>query len=350
MEQPPQNDVQVMVPADSTTPDIAAIEQSFLPYSLCLSVRTFCLSVGALHGIVTFIFFIFALTTSDKPRIINPISQTVGAWVERNDSIGGAPNTGAFLDQDKCPLMDARRARVEDFFVQPVSLHYGTIDTRWVIVFFHALSCVFQIVSALPKDAYMKQLNDGKAELSHFVEYSFSASLMMLAMCAQLGVTDLSILLGVFCNTWACMVFGLLAEVFSESNTIEVLHVSIPMMGEKKLPYHWIAHLAGWVTLIFAFVCMASNLELYERCRGSDSRDVPWFVWWIVAGESIAFMSFGFVQFFSFLYKPHFTSGEPPKREHILWAYRCEYCYIWLSLIAKLWLGVFIYVGNYMVQ
>jgi hypothetical protein len=48
------------------------------------------------------------------------------------------------------------------------------------------------------------------------LEYSIIASLMMMALCTQSGVTDVYIFADVFSNTWACMIFGLLANLLSK--------------------------------------------------------------------------------------------------------------------------------------
>jgi hypothetical protein len=343
---------------ESTQPDVQAIRTSFERYNLFVSIRTLCLCVGCVHGLATLGFVIGAVTSSDAPRIVTPLSQTMGAWIRRNDSDASASHgaIGRFLNQDKCPLLDSRGARSNDYDVQPITIQAGTIDTRWLIVVFHLLSCIFQIGSALNSKAYTDQIESGKTELSHFVEYSFSASVMMMAICSQLGVTDLNTRLGAFCNTWACMMFGLLAEILfeaphgAEDDSVPPFEIPAPsfMRGPWKWPFHWIAHVAGWVTLAFAASTVYSNMSLYDACRDSENTPaIPWFVHTIVTGESVLFSLFGLVQLVEFWYKPRFARGGSLTTEHVVWAFRTEYAYIWLSLTAKLWLGGFIYYGNY---
>jgi hypothetical protein len=201
-----------------------------------------------------------------------------------------------------------------------------------VTVLFHLLSCAFQLGSAYDAAEYYRVLDDGRTHLGHLVEYSVSASLMMLAIGVQLGVTDVFTLLGALCNTWACMVFGLFAELFCQSRE----RVSLSILS-TKLPAHWLAHFAGWVTLVFAMVAMYSALDMARTCVPDIA--IPGFVWAIIVVETILFCAFGFVQVYAFWAKDR---GWEPVRSAVV----VETAYIALSLCAKTILGMLIFFSS----
>ena len=260
-------------------------------------------------------------------RHITPVTKTFGAWVPKNSSSAPAP-----AREIACAVASSQDSRSADYYIQPITIAYGEMDSRWVSAWFHFLSFVFQMGSTASKDAYYRVLDDGRTHLGHFVEYSFSASLMMLAIGVQLGVTDLFTLMGAAVNTWACMVFGLFAELFFQSTP----RASVSLWS-VKLPAHWLAHGAGWVTLVFAMVAMYSTLDMAVVCVPGVA--IPGFVWAIIVIESILFCSFGVVQVGAFVAKA--TAKDP-----VVWAARAEAAYIVLSICAKTILGMLIFFSS----
>lgn len=290
-----------------------------------------CRLVACVHGLlfVVYILLIAFDVVKLQHRHITPITKTFGAWVPRtNHTAPPAP-----VAELKCAVASPQDSRSADYYIQPVTLAFGEVDSRWVSVWFHFLSCVFQLGSAYDDAAYYRVLDEGRTHLGHFVEYSVSASLMMLAIGVQLGVTDLFTLTGALCNTWACMVFGLFAELFFQSPQRPFV-----TLGSAQLPAHWLAHAAGWVTLAFAMASMYSTLGMAVDCVPGVA--IPGFVWAIIVIESILFCAFGAVQVVAFVAKARYPAQQ------LVWAARVEAAYIVLSVCAKTILGMLIFFSS----
>lgn len=146
---------------------------------------------------------------------------------------------------------------------------YGTLDIRACILAFFVLSAVFQGAASW--------LSDGRSGIWRYVEYSFSASTMALAIAAEAGIRDLYALVGVFGLIWATMAFGIVAD-----------WTSLLMRGT----FLWVVpHLAGWATCIAAYGSILDSFN-FNASRGSP----PDFVRVIVFLQFGLFTCFGFVQ------------------------------------------------------
>ena len=287
---------------------------------------------------------------------------------------------------EECKIPGDYASRSNNFNVRAFSFEVGELDLRWMMFGFFSLSFIFQMYGSWNAECYIKPLLRGDARRSHLVEYSISASLMMMAMCAQVGVTDVHILSNVFSNTWACMIFGLLSDVFSDAEIAKVFHgvsIVIPMGGECRLSYKWIAHLAGWFTLTIAGSVMVTNIETFRTCF--EGVRIPDEIVAAIFFEVVLFFCFGLVQVYTLLKKPSKVS-LPRTLEIMIWydkikstadptastvieqqrisryteekteyistqkarmdvACRAEYGYLMLSLIAKVTLGGFLYIS-----
>ena len=87
----------------------------------------------------------------------------------------------------------------------------GTLDIRYLMIAFFALSALFQGAASL----YW----DGRSGLWRYVEYSFSASIMVLAIAGEAGIRDAYTLACMFLLTWITQVLGILADMVQTSST-----------------------------------------------------------------------------------------------------------------------------------
>jgi hypothetical protein len=214
-----------------------------------------------------------------------------------------------------------------------------------------------------------------------YVEYSISASIMMLAISLVAGIYDFDLLLCIFFLTWACMLCGYGSEVLIRirqvlytkkiaGNQVAPLEQSSqPLLNdvgrdnvnEKDKKLHeiisnlslWGAigmHIVGWVCVVVPwYIIMTHNLSLWgssdklsdclnnmkvpipqgvPACSVRRTVEPPSFVWGIMISQMLLFLLFGFVQVFQIFY--------PARR------YEAEVTYIFLSMSAKLILGSFI--------
>ena len=356
---------------------------------------------AVMHGLLSCVILAanIALEISDDKtfRSLKTITtKTVTGWVGINAShvmpvkdLGfNSLHPGQTMTiSDKCNIPGDYASRSSSFNTRAFSFEVGELDIRWMMFGFFTLSFIFQAYGSWSMECYIRPLLEGNARRSHLVEYSFSASLMMMAMCAQVGVTDVHVLSNVFSNTWACMIFGLLSDVLSETEIEGVfsgIQIKVPMTTlQYHLPYKWIAHLAGWFTLMIAGSVMVSNIETFRTCF--DGISIPDEIIAAIFFELVLFFLFGFVQVYTLISKPargvlprtlegmplykslkmsasvsssseieatritqygkdkqNFISTQK-KRIHV--ACRAEFCYLVLSLTAKATLGGFVYIS-----
>ena len=283
-----------------------------------------------LHGVVAIIILCVNLNDESSHDLKTLTTKTLHTWVGANASavapvrdFGTNPrdsNASIFIkNSDKCIIAGDVQSRSRSFRVREVTVEVGELDIRWMIFAFFTLSCVFQLSGTYPADAYNRQLKWGRSRRSHLFEYSVSASLMMMALCAQVGVTDVYILTNVFTNTFACMIFGLLSDVLADSNEIDRGHVEknacqkhgkstdveeVDIMGcTHRIRYSLIAHLAGWVTLSVAVSVMISNIVTFQQCVSGIS--IPNEIFCVICMEAGLFCLFGLVQVYTLYYKPY---------------------------------------------
>ena len=196
----------------------------------------------------------------------------------------------------------------------------------------------------------MAELNDGKVHISHFFEYSISASVMVIAICGQLGVTDLYLILNIALNCWSCMIMGAIAEVCFEHRKHLVFYFQFPtIFGLHRWNVHlfWVAHFSGWVVLLAgSMVGALSNVSMNEQCIGSDGTRIPQAILGLVYTEIVLFLLFGMVQLLWFRAKCKLDVDPAAITKGVDYALTTEASYITLSATAKIILGLGIFLSN----
>ena len=81
-----------------------------------------------------------------------------------------------------------------------------------IILLFFLLSAGFQLFDGVDKAAYYRRLNTNDVNALRYIEYSLSASLMMVGIACSLFVFDLYTHLLVFTCTMLCMLLGLVSD------------------------------------------------------------------------------------------------------------------------------------------
>jgi len=162
----------------------------------------------------------------------------------------------------------------------PCALDYG-----WMIISFHLLSFVFQLAAALTDCCekgvlgyrYSAMIRDGKNPL-RFIEYSISASLMLMIIALINGIIDIHLLFCIAVLTASCQLCGLVVEY----------------IDDKSIGMKWINHLNGWLTFCAAYWCITR--AYIASAEAVDGVSPPDFVNLIVALLFALYASFGFVQ------------------------------------------------------
>ena len=163
-----------------------------------------------------------------------------------------------------------------------------------------------------------------------YIEYSFSASIMIVLIGLEVGIVDFGALIG-FCGcTWSCMMFGLFADYFfffdlkdggmkGSSSGLNFDRISLRQCG-------WISHFCGWCVMSIPFYVIFISLF------GNVGGDTPNFVFWIVFIECVLFVFFGLTQHY------HLLNYQIQRSATIV-----EFAYIFQSLLSKVVLFGFVF-------
>jgi hypothetical protein len=312
-----------------------------------------CVAMGVL-------FLLQELEQIHPSRLVTPLTRSVGVWV--GDGVGASIHVVRLGNStrlaDGCSLASSSwRAARDSYRVEQMVLSFGSLDTRILLVVFYGLSGVFQLWGSMDRRFYYDPLRDGCNHVSRFVEYSISASLMVLVICAQLGMTDFYSLIGAVSNMWCCMVFWLLAELLhheemdknpAHSRTVEVGYLGF------HVPYYLIAYLAGWVALFVASTMVISNLINFEACVERQNSDAFRIVGQVAAYfEIILFVCFGCAQSVGLFIKPGRPGSSSGQENTELlntlrawWSSVIEFACIFLGLTANVGLGIMVYTAS----
>ena len=263
-----------------------------------------------------FLSAIFMIGLLGSRELIIPYTESYLQW--NNVSIG-----------DRCPLGSRQFNTSSGQFcigsvTKPVSCDddgncYG-INLGWLIISFHLLSFCFQSAAHLTNYVgpvlnyrYTDMVLSGKNPL-RFIEYGFSASVMLIAIALLNGVTDINLITSIAVLTSACQMCGLVVE-FVEDRVLK-----------------WVLHLTGWLQFFWAYGIIGH--AFFKSIENSDTSGPPEFVYVIVIALFLLYASFGFVQLGELL-----TNIEPTRKEK---------AYVILSVVAKLLLGWMIF-GNVLI-
>lgn len=194
---------------------------------------------------------------------------------------------------------------------------YG-IDLGWLIISFHILSFVFQSFAALTNWTgpifgykYSDMIDRSKNPL-RFIEYSFSASIMLIAIALLNGVTDINLITSIAVLTSSCQLCGLAVEYVENKYIKQLLHLN------------------GWLQFCWAYGIIGhAFFKSIEAANDSSGTGPPSFVYVIVIVLFLLYASFGFVQLYELC-----KDINP---------YTKEKAYVLLSLIAKTLLGWMIF-------
>ncbi|HSG12862.1 MAG TPA: heliorhodopsin HeR [Gaiellaceae bacterium] len=188
------------------------------------------------------------------------------------------------------------------------------LPVRWCVAAFLLMAAVDHLLVASPGIVSWYERNLGRGiNYARWIEYSFSASLMVVLIATFAGVTDLRALIAVAGANAAMILFGLLME---RSN-----------LGREPLDWlpFWLGCLVGAVPWIVIGVSLVG-----AEVDGS----VPGFVWGIFVSLFLFFNSFALNMWLQY-------RGIGPWRSYVFG----EWGYVVLSLTAKSALAWQIYAG-----
>jgi uncharacterized membrane protein len=221
----------------------------------------------------------------------------------------------------------------------------------FIVVLFFALSAAFQAAQGARKAKYRDRVVNNRVNLLRYVEYSLSASLMMVGIACTLMIYDFFTHVLIFALTFLCMHIGLVADFLrvlqnsltrikeaTEGVQMDVeIHPSTCIKDLGKLK--WFTHWLGWIAIMVPYIAVFAVNYLRSALRSADCMrnlpadtvipSIPLFVHFVLASQFTLFSIFGFVQYRQF--------SRKDSDEKIGLA--TEHSFIILSLVAKSLLG-----------
>ena len=344
------------------------------------SVVLVCNAVAAaLHAGLFFalLYIVYAWDIS----LERPLRQKISVWENANASTA-ATNAAAAVDacmhsaQCAIPSLKVNVTTTDgDFNIYAKEVDYGSLSLPWLVLSFSLLSAVFQglrpFMSAFERcsqscfkkiccaccgasraarpprgSAYLTQDVMRGVNSSRFVEYSASATVMIIAIAFILNVSAFETVVALAALTACCQLCGLVAELLLEKSDKGYI--------ESLFPAAWLLHGIGWVQMgaTFWLVLLRFQQSAAEANSGNGVAP-PLFVYAIVYGQLAFFSSFGLVQFGDFVHRTCYdkppTAGKTPggccsERKCLGCPSRecVELCYISLSLSSKVLLSVLV--------
>lgn len=193
--------------------------------------------------------------------------------------------------------------------------HLFDINAAWLIALFFVISAVAHAAAAtLYRRRYEAELNKGLNRL-RWIEYSLSASTMMVAIGFLSGIYDLSAAIMLFILTAVMNLTGLAMEVYNQG---------------RSRP-QWLAYGIGCIAGIVPWIVFgvyATSAALF------GDGHVPAFVYWIYGSMFICFSSFAVNMFLQYRRKGRWAD--------YLFG---EQMYMVLSLVAKTVLAWQVFAG-----
>lgn len=238
--------------------------------------------------------------------------------------------------------------------------NFTTIKSDDQFFYIHTMSSMFFFLSFLAHAVWvvLGQLDLGYTFLWSYlrdcmsywrwIEYSMSASLMLVCLAVSVAVRDVYILLCVFSLNFVTMLCGFATELFSRPSAASRDGAGNAMSYDRKwwqgqasdmifyhklqnYMYRMIPHFSGYFPYFVAWWCVYAPLFDTIADAPSDS-DIPAWVLAALIGTFAVFTCFAFTQLY--------YQWQPPER---YWESEVVYCL--LSLFAKSYLGVVLLVN-----
>ena len=231
------------------------------------------------------------------------------------------------------------------FRIYDTDSDYGKLSLAPLVLSFSALSFVFQFARPClgwGESDYLDEI-ERRINWVRWVEYSFSATTMILAVAFVLNIQDVGSVAMLATSTAVTQLFGLVGELMLERKN--------GSYREDLFVAAWVSHLSGWILQwgVF-FTIFVSFFQSVEQAASNGGESPPAFVSVIVLSMAIFFGSFGVVQFFDFIHRTMYdrVGANGPLGCKRAMCCGCvahdafELAYIGLSLSAKALLSILV--------
>ena len=201
-------------------------------------------------------------------------------WTSHNDSMVCPKDNYVTTRDDKQWLVNPR--------AQAPTI---TISLFWLILLFHALSGIFQTYAGCNRRNYVTNVLQRGVNPLRFIEYSLSATIMLVCIALVSGIDDYHGLLAIETLTFTTMILGMVSELLFDDQ-----------LASRHLRWiGWVTHFTGWVTLMSAYVGVI--LKKYFYSIEQSEQGPPDWVTIIIFLIFALYNIFGITQFMQLCFK-----------------------------------------------
>jgi hypothetical protein len=155
------------------------------------------------------------------------------------------------------------------------------LSTHYMIAFFFILSFLFQSINGM----YLG-FEASFPRIMYYLEYSVSASLMIVVLAINVGILEAYTLLAFAAIFFGMNILGACAETISWMNA--------KLFQNKSMKFGWLLpHIASWILFFIVYIPI---LVTYEKVRSCSSASAPGFVTAAIYVEFLFFCLFGLAQ------------------------------------------------------
>lgn len=255
---------------------------------------------------------------------------TTHAWFNATNSSENTRSAQCGLVNEN--VKETFTAAGDTFELYPVYEPFGHVDTKALATIWFVLSAVFplletvSVVRGASHGGFETWFESDPVFYWRYLEYTVSATVMVIALTALIGVREYFLIFTIAVMNATCMLLGWLADYLRHMESEKVYN------ADKYWFLKWAPHCLGWVLVIgewlvplWAFMRVASGNWL---CA-SEAAQIPEFVVGLIYVTAAVFLSFGGVQTYHLAKEKNATVS---KNVFLL--------YTLLSLFGKSYLGL----------
>ena len=300
----------------------------------------------------------------DNRHLKTALTQTAGLWTSIDSPPRGSVSiSGDFTLTGSCSLFSNGAGFAKsDVYLQPVVFSVGTLDSRYIVLGVLASATIFQFFMVFNEKLFYGPLRMGNNHFGSYLERTISIPLVVAALSAQSGLTDLWVVVGLMLNTWGCVLFSFFAEVLFQGDcgalsfaftlwatdeAEEDSNVSgINLYSNGIAHYHSISIFAAWGLFAVVFSTIQSNFSVVSGCFTSPL---------VLSGSMIAVVYVEMGIFFMILLcqtislmfklKPTKAKGDKDKIiRRVRFSVRVEYFLLVLDFLVKFVLCILFFI------
>ena len=303
------------------------------------------INIAAALGHLLNVIATYFLASDEGRKVMYPVYQTYAEWTTKEAACSA--------NMDLSESYEITNSSSGSLVVTPTKTAVVyELSLFWLIISFHLLSFVFQIsipVLDYIADRFNTRLGRGchteyvkgvlieGVNMLRFVEYSVSASIMLVCLALISNILKLYSLIGLGVLTTATMLFGLVAEaLFSDGYLQDIqdtVEVEMPKQLFRRATFNnefkthaqpveeftfktgtkdslaislrrlgWIAHFAGWITMGAAYGGILIQHFFWSVQKSEEANpngpSTPDFVRVLILSLAVLYNIFGFTQLF----------------------------------------------------